>query len=148
MCMKSRFIGAVFLIAMFVPTSALAQAGSIGGSIGKTDKSVSGGEEQTQKPSRPVTRAHNHSSEEKPKACPNIVGIWDSWASGLFGKSDTTFNKDGTASHRSGITGKWWCDNGHIWLKWTTSDNHEIKLTAGGKKIVVVSDGHLVFSRE
>jgi len=50
--------------------------------------------------------------------------------------------------HRSGISGKWWCDNGHIWLKWTTSDPHEVQLVAGGKKIIVVSDGHLVFSRE
>jgi hypothetical protein len=54
MLRKSWVIGCVFLIATFTlvaaPKSTLAQTGSIGGSIGKTDKSVSGGEEQTQKP--------------------------------------------------------------------------------------------------
>jgi len=146
------FAGFVWLTVAFAEIEevrlALAQAGSIGGVLGKTDKSASGGEEQTTNPSPPAKRSLDHLSQPKPSKCPNIVGVWDSWASGLFGKADATFNKDGTSLHRSGISGKWWCDNGHIWLKWTTSDPHEVQLVAGGKKIIVVSDGHLVFSRE
>jgi hypothetical protein len=37
---------------------------------------------------------------------------------------------------------------GTFGLNGTTSDDHEIKLTGGGTKIIVVSDCHLVFSRE
>jgi hypothetical protein len=146
------FVGFVSLTVAFAEIEATglarAQAGSTGGVLGKTDKSASGGEEQTTNPPPPVKRALNHTSEPKSSRCPNIVGVWDSWASGLFGKADATFNKDGTAMHRSGISGKWWCDNGHLWLKWTTSDPHEVQLVGGGKKIIVASDGHLVFSRE
>jgi len=85
-----RSVGIAFAAALFAQvdattTDALAQAGSIGGVLGKTDKSASGGEEQTTNPPPSVKRALNHPSEPKPSKCPNIVGVWDSWASGLFG---------------------------------------------------------------
>jgi hypothetical protein len=52
-------------------SSALAQAGSVGGTIGKQDKSISGGEEANgpdSKPTRKVDRAPDARSGKKPQA--------------------------------------------------------------------------------
>jgi hypothetical protein len=155
MSKRSTQIGFGCLITVFVTLAsarlALPQAGSTGGTIGKQGKSVSGGESvEAHGRGREQAHSYAHVTREKTEAamCPNIVGVWDSWASGLFGKSDTTFHNDGRAIHRSGISGKWWCESGRIWLKWNPGEAHEVKLTAGGKKIMVVSNGSVGFSRE
>jgi hypothetical protein len=57
-------VGISCLIALLaVDRVALGQAGSIGGTVGKTDKSVSGGEEQT--PERKTTGPKRSSSEDR-----------------------------------------------------------------------------------
>jgi hypothetical protein len=89
-------------------SSALAQAGSIGGTIGKQDKSISGGEEADRPraaphPKRPAAKAQETSSGH---SCSRIVGTW-TW---YLGTSESVFHKDGTARHStSGATGKWTC---------------------------------------
>ncbi|MGD0642854.1 MAG: hypothetical protein ABSC22_19105 [Roseiarcus sp.] len=57
-------------------------------------------------------------AEARAGGCPNIVGVWNSWASGLFGQGDTTFNSDGTVVHRSGNSGVWKCEGGKIVMTW------------------------------
>ena len=89
------------------------------------------------------------SQEKKPQGsrCPNIAGVWDSWSSGLFGKGDTTFNKDGAATHRSGIRGKWWCENGELRIEWSDGKPGPARLSADGKKIFN-AQGEIHMSRD
>src|ERR1019366_4958793 len=86
-------------------SSALAQAGSIGGTIGKQDKSISGGEEADRPraaphPKRPAAKAQETSSGH---SCGRIVGTW-SW---YLGVTETVFNQNGTVRNSGGNTGKW-----------------------------------------
>jgi hypothetical protein len=112
---RRAFIGivtlAVSIPAIATASSALAQAGSIGGTIGKQDKSISGGEEPDRPraaplPKRSGANAHETSSG---RSCNRIVGTW-SW---YLGVSDVVFHKDGTGLHpASGATAKWSCVSG------------------------------------
>src|SRR6202035_3328078 len=88
-------------------SSALAQAGSTGGIIGKQDKSITGVEEANRPraaphPKRAVTNSHETSSGA---ACSRIVGTW-SWAYGL---TKMVFNQIGTVRNSTGTTGSWTC---------------------------------------
>jgi hypothetical protein len=116
----------------------LAQSGSVGGTIGKRDKSVSGGEEAE----RPLVSARpKRSAAETPsgRPCDRIAGTW-SWYLGL---TDSVFYKDGTASHpSSGATGKWSCAGKTVNVVWShqgTLRTDRITLSNDGNSIFVVS---------
>src|SRR5579863_2954909 len=88
-------------------SSALAQAGSTGGSIGKQDKSISGDEaDRPRAASHPKRSAAKVQETSSGHSCGKIVGRW-SW---YLGVSESVFYKDGSATHpASGATGKWTC---------------------------------------
>ena len=122
-------------------SSALAQAGSIGGTIGKQDKSISGGEEADRPraaphPKRPAAKAQETSSGH---SCSRIVGTW-SW---YLGVSESVFHKDGTARHSSsGVTGKWTCVGNTVSVTWSydgTVRTDHITVSQDGNSISVVS---------
>jgi hypothetical protein len=148
-CFSARLT--VLLAALFVaPWPAFPQAGSTGGTIGKHDKSVSGGDDQERRPEPNAKR--RQSATARPdgghgKGCPDITGVWNSWASGMFGKGDATFNKDGTATHKSGIPGTWRCENGQLRMGWNHKEPSPASITTDGKTIID-SDGKVVFSRD
>jgi hypothetical protein len=98
-------------------SSALAQAGSTGGTIGKQDKSISGEE----RPSEPYTHRRNREVAPKTRgnaallgpgapSCGNIVGTWD-WPNGTM----MVFGKDGNAG-RTGQppSGTWRCSGSRV----------------------------------
>jgi hypothetical protein len=99
-------------------SSALAQAGSTGGSIGKQDKSILGGEEADRAraathPKQPAAKARETSSG---RSCGRIVGRW-SW---YLGTSEVVISKDGSAGHSaSGSTGKWTCAGNTVRVVWS-----------------------------
>lgn len=131
----------------------IAQAGSIGGSIGKQGKSISGGEESsapkqgTPSPARRAPSQDRSTSRDQAKpGCPSIAGTW-SWTGGLFGKNDTVFNQDGTARHRSGIVGTWTCRGGDIYLHWKNWWNGTLHLSADRRRLITVSSGKAAFVR-
>jgi len=143
---RRAFIGIVML-AMSLPafakgSSALAQAGSVGGTIGKQDKSISGGEEAdrpraTPVPKRSAAKTHETSSG---RSCNRIVGTW-SW---YLGVSNVIFHKDSTALHpASGSTGKWNCVSGStvnvVWSYQGTSRTDHMTLSQDGNGIFVDS---------
>jgi hypothetical protein len=138
------------LLAVTAP-SAQVQPGSIGGSIGsnvgRQGKSVSGDEQTPPKKQKlaPVTPANTE--KQTVARCPDIVGPWNSWASGMFGKGDATFNRDGSAVHRSGISGKWWCENGQLHIDWSDGKPGIVRVTANGKQIIS-RDGGIHASRD
>jgi hypothetical protein len=122
-------------------SSALAQAGSIGGTIGKQDKSISGSE-QADRP-----RAAPHPKQPAAKAqetspghfCGRIVGRW-SW---YLGVSESVFHKDGTALHpASGTAGKWTCAGNTVNVVWGNGGaarTDRITVSQDGNSILVVS---------
>jgi hypothetical protein len=122
-------------------SSALAQAGSIGGSIGKQEKSISGGEEADRPraaphPKPPAAKAQETSSDH---SCGRIVGRW-SWYRG----NESVFRKDGSARHSpSGATGKWTCAGDTVSVVWsyrgTRRATNRITVSQDGNSIFVVS---------
>jgi len=145
-----RVVVAVAFLSLLLPASpALSQAGSAGGTIGKHGKSVSGGEEPAKpaKPSRTRSTEEGGTRKKTASHCPNIVGTWNSWASGLFGSGDTTFSKDGTATHRSGIVGKWFCEKGKLHIEWPDAKPGIVTMSDDGKRLIT-SDGNVHMSRD
>jgi hypothetical protein len=104
------------LLSLASEKSALAQAGSVGGTIGKTDKSASGDESQPNRHStirRPrasldVNRADAGSGMA---ACARAVGIWF-WVS-----QEVTIKSDGKVESPGG-PGTWSCINGKVHVHW------------------------------
>jgi hypothetical protein len=125
----------------------LAQGGSTGGTIGKSGKSMSGGDDApapratpAAKSSTTAKRAADGASDKR--GCGNFFGIWTSGGgSWLYGQNDTTFNANGTARHRSGIVGTWTCSNREIVLIWKDWDNDRLKLSADGKRLDSLAGG-------
>jgi hypothetical protein len=128
----------------------IAQAGSSGGSVvppqsaGKKDKSISSGpSSQEEGATPPATQAPAKSAKPRRAArakapasrCPNIAGVWSSWASGIMGKNDTVFGGDGSATHRSGIKGRWWCADGELHIEWPDGRPGVVTLSADGRTI-------------
>jgi hypothetical protein len=106
---------------------ALAQAGSTGGTVGKQDKSASGGEELA----APKSLAHKSASAPaagKPKSsgCGNVAAAYK-WPGGMV-----VVKADGTTTHSLGFDGKWTCANGQVTIVWTNGYIDHFTPTAGG----------------
>jgi hypothetical protein len=119
-------------------SSALAQAGSIGGTIGKENKSVSGGEElQVPAPKRSGSKSLNsaiiNQSEESKfgRGCGRIVGVW-TWSNNV----DVVVKRDGTADATDGGHAKLACDSGMYVFKWQSGGNmSRMTLASDGKRM-------------
>ena len=119
-------------------SSALAQAGSIGGSVGKQEKSISGSEEADRprvapRPKRSASKAQETSSDH---SCGRIVGRW-SWYRG----NESVFYKDGSARHSpSGAAGKWTCAGDTVSVVWSHRGARRAT-----NRITVSQDGNSIF---
>jgi hypothetical protein len=70
---------------LFQPHAALAQAGSTGGNVGKQDKSVSGGQDESTKPSRAKKaspKPGRSASAREQAGAPEATGEWKGVSSG------------------------------------------------------------------
>lgn len=127
----------VFIVALLSwPTIAVAQLqpGSTGGTIGKTDKEISGGEETEPqgRPKREAPARHPATTERSPDAypssCGKMVGVW-SW----FLNGNVTFRSDGTVvQSQSGLTGTWSCHSGHVVISWSHGFTDRLTLSSEG----------------
>jgi hypothetical protein len=134
--------------------SAAAQAGSTGGSIGKQEKSISGSEDtEVSPPAKKQKEERNRRApatapgRDSDTSCRSIVGVWTSWASGLYGKGDTRINGDGTITHPSS-KGTWSCKAGeyvHVWEVFGVRGPY--RLSPDGKRLIKLEDGSVSFSR-
>jgi hypothetical protein len=120
-----RSVALLACAALIIPATVFAQAGSTGGTIGKTDKSIYGGEERS-KPQRAPEGKRSAVANEKPTAnsCQKIVGRW-AWNS-AWGTSETVFRSDGTGQNSGGWTNAWTCADGVAIVKWF---NHSDRVT-------------------
>jgi hypothetical protein len=121
--------------------SALAQAGSTGGTVGKTDKSLSGGED-ARPTSQPNSQAHVRQPTTKEQrtggSCGKIVGTW-AWHY-LLGTSETVFRSDGTASNSGGITNTWTCAGSIIVATWSHGFVDRIKVSPDGSSLSITNN--------
>jgi hypothetical protein len=124
--------GIICLIALLdLNRIALGQAGSIGGTVGKTDKSASGGEDA--KPShlrisRPVPSSITVGKET---GCGRVVGTWD-WVFGVTRK----FASNGTIPEEGGT---WTCSGDNYVLKFPDGPEDRLKMSSDGSSMSGVS---------
>jgi hypothetical protein len=118
--MKTWIIAAALGISLSAAgtSGAFAQAGSTGGTLGKTDKSVAGERDdeppQTHRISRPPPRPKDKAVSAQDSSCKDIVGTWK-WYLGL---SQTTFLADGSAHNSAGAAGTWKCNGASVTATW------------------------------
>ena len=131
--MKNAFAATAMLSAVVIcsPTvSAFAQAGSTGGSVGKTNKSVSGG--GTQNNNAP-SRTKRPSAGEIGNACSHLPGTW-SWYVGT-----SNFSADHTVSHSWGNHGTWSCTGTGATINWADGALDRLTLDSTGSSGSVLS---------
>jgi len=127
LCCSTMFVGG--------DRMAFAQAGSTGGTIGKTDKSVSGGEEQAEQKPHTGSLPHRMKNETHSTGnnCRGISGVWE-WHSKLP-KFDVTFKSGGAVSATNGLTATWSCSNGTFLIKWLDGFTDHMQLSSNGKEL-------------
>jgi hypothetical protein len=117
----------------------LAQAGSTGGTVGKTDKSISGGNEaerhapakpraKRERPTDRADRAVGRSSGVSVDGCAKLPRVW-SW----FVNGDVTIKAGGTLSQpQSKLTGTWTCKNNDVVMFWSHGFTDRLSLSRDG----------------
>jgi hypothetical protein len=135
--MRTFTCGAIMLAAVALSApfgeAAFAQAGSTGGTLGNTDKSISG--DRREEPAAPKSQTPHRSAsapaeaKSKSAGCGNAVGAYK-WAVGT-----TVINADGTATN--GVNqGKWTCAGGQVTITWISGHVDHLTPTAGGYSVM------------
>jgi hypothetical protein len=104
----------------------LAQSGSTGGSIGKTNKSISGGD--TERRGEEHARKPHRSSEHHASGC-NIAGKW-TWSTG-----GTATIKHGGKLSKGARTASWTCSNDKVVLVWSHGFVDHLTLSEDGRTL-------------
>jgi len=118
-------------------SSVFAQAGSTGGTIGKQDKSVSGGDEAVRPHAAPRSkRSATPNVASSGSSCSRIVGRW-TW---YLGVTEMTFNQNGTVRQSvSGHKGTWACAGAVVTSVFDTGDRDRIVLSNDGNSASVTT---------
>ena len=117
----------------------VAQAGSTGGAIGNSGRSVSGGENQpVPRPARPERKTRGavagRSGDAGPK-CSNIAGSW----MGNTGIGMTA-SANGTVSSSVGFVGTWTCTGGSYVITWSpVGARDRLTLSSNGRTLSGIS---------
>jgi hypothetical protein len=120
-------------------SSAFAQAGSIGGTIGKQDKSVSGG--NAPEDSRPSTgKQKPPGSVARNSSCGRVVGTWR-WAN-----EATVVVKPSGSLSQSDFSGKRTCKEGRYVFVWSTGYTDRASLSTDGNHMEAVNNLGIHFS--
>jgi len=112
-----QLIGIAVLLALFAVCAngslALARAGSTGGTIGKTGKSIAGGDEARRQ--QPVRSAVRHRETARASSCSRSIGVWR----GALG-GDITYRSGGTVLGTIPANeGTWSCGSNGVSVTWT-----------------------------
>jgi hypothetical protein len=137
--------GIIILAAIAVTATSkasFAQAGSIGGTIGKQDKSLSGGEatpppRRDTRPDKPAPAASSSPPREKQTRCMAIVGTW-TWYLGI---TETVFIQNGSMRNSNGVTGTWTCPRAPGSATWSNGPpiTETYTMSLDGNSLSVVS---------
>jgi hypothetical protein len=137
--MRTVACAAVMLIAVAVSApfaaTVFAQAGSTGGTLGNTDKSISG--ERREEPATPKSQTHRSASapaanKSKSSGCGNAVGTYK-YPLGRV----AVFKADGTTTISPfEDQGTWTCANGQVTVVWKSGYTDHLTPTPGGFSVV------------
>jgi hypothetical protein len=106
---------------------ALAQAGSVGGTIGKTDKSVSGGDQApSARPESKPRKSNAAPNNIATSLCGKMPGNW-SW----FNYPTVVISPDGTASAPP-FSATWTCNNNSVVMHWNHGYTDRLTLSRDG----------------
>jgi hypothetical protein len=133
---------------LMMPGTAFGQAGSIGGTVAKTDKSISGEEQsepqhrlQGERPSRGAAAAEKTTGN----LCQKIVGKW-AWIN-AGGTSETVFSPGGTGQNpASGLTSAWTCNNGIAIVRWSNGYSDRVTISRDGNSLSILNPMGQLFS--
>jgi hypothetical protein len=125
--------------------TASAQAGATGGTIGKTDKSVSGDNDSGphQAPRQP--RAYKPDGQSTSSSCRKVVGNW-SWKGGT---ADAVFNSDGTGRLTwpfGAASCTWKCDGSGVIANWSIGVVDRITISGDGNSLLINNSQGETFS--
>jgi hypothetical protein len=115
---------------------ALAQAGSTGGTLGNTDKSISG-ERREESPSQqksPELRPRKKASEgSQGDGCESLAGSWTwKW---LSESVRAVLRPDGTATRSDGVSGNWSCSGSAVTVTRSAGGPDRLTLSPNGKRL-------------
>ena len=111
-----------------VDQTAFAQAGSTGGTLGKTDKSASGGEEPNVRTERRKRAPRGVGKTQ----CDRAAGSWRwKWGNNTM---VVLLNPDGSSSGTNGNTGHWTCAGRTLTIHWSDVTDTMI-FSADGKAL-------------
>jgi len=137
--LSRRLFGFTMLLGLFLlcQQSAFAQAGSTGGTIGKQDKSISGGEDAAdsqravsmRKPPRPSRQSAATAPTGGP--CSRIVGTW-LWYNGV---SVTVHSSSNTTTQSDGNSATVVCAGGTYSFTWLGIHTVRETLSSDGKRL-------------
>ena len=115
----------------------VAQAGSTGGTLGKTDQSLSGGSKEAPA-SKPSTDSRKAKGKDTATGCSAAIGgAWTSNFSGTFGEQDVLVSANHSYRHKTGlVTGSWSCQSGVFTFTATNGDMERVRLSSDGKRLV------------
>jgi hypothetical protein len=107
-------------------STAFSQAGSTGGTLGNTDKSISG--DRREEPAAPKSQTHRSASAPAAKSsgCGSVVGAYK-WPVGI-----TTIKNGGVATGIPGVQGTWTCANGEVTIVWNNGYTDHLTPIPGG----------------
>jgi hypothetical protein len=152
--MKTWIIAVALSIALSAAgaSGAVAQAGSTGGTLGNTDKSISGEREEPRRSGdrateqqQPSSKTRQHSTRreitarqsEAHNSCAKFVGIW-AWTH--IGTISVTFSSNGTAEASNGRHGSWGCANGVLSVTWDDGLTYRLAISTDGSKFNSVAN--------
>lgn len=121
---------ALIVFAIHSGAPALAQSGSTGGTLGKTDQSLSGGQ---RKPGAAVEpkKTKGAAPESRQSGCARIAGSW-LWSNGI----SVAVSANSTASATNGDKATLACTGGVYAFKWQAFGNESrMTLSADGKRL-------------
>jgi hypothetical protein len=149
--MRTWNIGAALGIAISVGSSgAFAQAGATGGTLGNTDKSISGEREEPRRSGdhateqqQPSSKTRQHSARreitarpsEAHNSCGKFVGTW-AWTH--IGTISVTFSSNGTAEASNGRHGSWGCASGVLSVTWDDGLTYRLAISTDGRSSTVL----------
>jgi len=123
-----RFVVSVLIIGTFcVPCVAQVQPGSTGGSIGKTEKSISGGEEARK------IQSKNPSARATGSQCDKVAGSW-TWR-WLNDSAVVTLSSGGASSATNGNEGNWTCVGRMVRVNWLLGNYDTLTLSSDAKTL-------------
>jgi hypothetical protein len=134
-----RLLGFALLLGFFAlgqQESAFAQAGTTGGTIGKQEKSISGGDDapapRRAEPAGKPPRSASHSVATAPTGgpCSRIIGTW-LWYNGV----SVTVNSNNTTTQSDGNTASVVCAEGVYSFTWFGVAKSQMTLSPDGKRL-------------